>query len=430
MDGTLVGLNLLPLLVAFAVLALVLAVVLAVLLARSAAARLAAEREVATLRQQLLDGERRSADFERLRGESLQAAQAAVLATAQQISSKLLDDHKRENAEAKQAAEERVREASATLVKQMDDIAKAVQQLHGQVQEKGAALDTLWRALSSPGGAGQATEIGLANTLAAFGLEPERDFVLQHTTEDEEGRRLRPDAVVFLPGNSVLVIDCKASKFLIDIARAEGSDAEAEAYRNLARTMNQHLRALAEKDYRSAILAAWRQSGRAGEMARILSVMYLVNEAALERLNRADPDFTRKARERDIIPAGPAGLQCALSLASAEINLMRQVESHHKIIEGTRALLDGMAVTLGHAASLGRGIKAAADSFAKLTASVNQRLLPRARAMAKFGVQPNKPLPANLPAYNVHAQESELLIEGEADLVDSETPPPLPRLVK
>jgi DNA recombination protein RmuC len=420
MDGMVIGLALLPLLAACA---------LAVLLARSLAARLAAERELAALRQQLLDGERRIADFERLRAESLQAAQAAVLATAQQLSSKLIDDHRRESAEAKLEAEERVRRASEQLVKQMDDIAKAVQQLHGQVQEKGAVVDTLWQALSSPGGAGQAAEIGLANTLASFGLEPERDFVLQYATEDEEGRRLRPDAVVFLPGNSALVIDCKASKFLIDIARAEGDEAEAEAYRNLARSMNQHLRALAEKDYRSAILAAWRQSGREGEMARVLSVMYLANEAALEKLNRADPDFMRKARAKDIIPAGPAGLHCAISLASLEINLLRQVENQQKIANTTRSLLDGMAVMLGHAASLGRGLKSAAESFGRLTASVNQRLLPRARNLAKLGVQPNKPLPPNLPAYSVHAQENELLLEAEPEPAETEAPP-LPRLVK
>jgi DNA recombination protein RmuC len=420
MDATVLALALLPL---FA------AAVLAVLLGRSVAARLAAERELATLRQQLVDGERRIADFERLRAESLQAAQAAVLATAQQLSSKLIDDHKRESAEAKRDAEERVRQANEHVLKQMDTLAKTVQQLHGQVQEKGAAVDTLWRALSSPAGAGQVAEIGLANTLVSFGLEPERDFVLQHTTEDEDGRRLRPDAVVFLPGNSVLVIDCKASKFLIDIARAEGSEAEAEAYRNLARSMNQHLRALAEKDYRSAILTAWRHSGRGGEMARVLSVMYLANEAALERLNRADPDFLRKARDKDIIPAGPAALHCVISLASAEINLLRQVEGHEKIVETTRALVDGVVVMLGHAASLGRGLRSAAESFARLTASANQRLLPRARNLAKLGVQPNKPLPANLPSYSVHTQETELLLEAEAETVETEQPP-LPRLVR
>jgi DNA recombination protein RmuC len=418
MDATILALALLPLLAAL---------VLAVLLGRAVAARMAAERELAGLRQQLLDGERRIADFEQLRAESLQAAQAAVLATAQQLSSKLIDDHKRESAEAKRDSEERVRRASELVMKQMDDIAKAVQQLQGQVQEKGAVVDTLWRALSSPSGAGQVAEIGLANTLTSFGLEPERDFVLQYTTEDEEGRRLRPDAVVFLPGNSVLVIDCKASKFLIDIARAEGGEAEAEAYRNLARSMNQHLRALAEKDYRSAILAAWRQSGREGEMARVLSVMYLANEAALERLNRADPDFIRKARDKDIIPAGPAALHCVISLASAEINLLRQVEGHQKIVDTTRSLLDGVIVMLGHAASLGRGLRSAVESFARLTASANQRLLPRARNLAKLGVQANKPLPPNLPAYSVHVQESELLLEAEP--APAEPEPKLPRLV-
>jgi DNA recombination protein RmuC len=417
-------------LAALSLISLGLAAVLAALLARSTNARVAAERELAVARQRLADGENRFGDFERLRAESLQAAQAAVLATAQQLSSKLLEDHKRENAEAKRDAEERVRQASEHLVRQVDEIAKAVHKLHGQVEEKGEALDTLWRALSSPGGAGELAEIGLANTLAGFGLELGRDFLLQHVTEDEEtGRRLRPDAVVFLPGNSALVIDCKASKFLLEIARAEGTQEEDEAYRNLARTMNQHLRALAERDYKNAILAAWRQSGREEAIARVLSVMYLPNEAALEKLYRADPSFVQKARALQIIPAGPAGLHCAISLASVEINLVRQIENQQRIAEMTRGLLDAIAVTLGHAAALGRGIKSAADSFAKLTASVNQRLLPRARNLAKLGVQATKPLPPNLPSYSVHAEERNLLIDGEAEHVAPEVAP-MPRLVK
>jgi DNA recombination protein RmuC len=396
---------------------------LALLLARATAARLGLERELAVARQRLIEGERRRADFERLRAESLQAAQAAVLTAAQQVSSKLLDDHKRETSAANEDAESRVRQASEGLVRQVDEIAKAVQLLSGQMREKGAAVDTLWRALSSPGGAGQLAEIVLANTLRSFGLEPGRDFMLQPTTEDvATGRKLRPDAVVFLPGNSVLVIDCKASKFLLEIAAVEGTAAEAEAYRNLVRTMTQHLRALAEKDYKSAVHAAWRQAGHEGEIARILSVMYLPNEAALEKLYRADAEFMLRARERDIIPAGPAGLHCAISLASLEINLLRQVENQQRIAETTRALLDGMTVMLGHAASLGRGIKGAAESFARLTASVNQRLLPRARSLAKLGVQPGKPLPPNLPAYSVHAEAGDLLIEGEAEAAEIEKP--------
>ena len=418
------------LLAALALLLLVLTMALGALLARAVMARLKAERDLATARQQVLDRERRLADFELLKHEHLVATKAALLETGQQLSSKLLDDHKRESAEAKKESEERVRQASADLVKHMGELAKTVHQLSGQVQQKGETLDTLWRALSSPGGAGQLAEVGLAHTLQSFGLELGRDFLLQHTTEDaESGRRLRPDAVLFLPGDSVLVIDCKASKFLVEIARAEGTAEEESAYRNLARSMNQHLRALAEKDYKGAILAAWRQSGRSQEIARIFSVMYLPNEAVLEKLHRADPEFVRKAREKEIIPAGPAGLYCVISIASTEINILRQVDNQKRIVEMTQSLLDGVTVVLSHAAAVGRGIRSSAESFAKLTASVNQRLLPRARNLAKLGMLPSKELPANLPSYAVHSQE-DAVIDGDAEIVDAEiAPPPLRRLV-
>jgi DNA recombination protein RmuC len=419
-------------LAALALLLLFLTVALGALLARAVMARLKAERDLATARQQVVEGERRLADFDLLRQEHLLATKAALIETGQQLSSKLLDDHKRESAEAKKESEERVRQASNDLVKHMGDLAKTVQQLSGQVQQKGETLDTLWRALSSPGGAGQLAEVGLANTLQSFGLEHGRDFLLQHTTEDAEtGRRLRPDAVVFLPGDSVLVIDCKASKFLVEIARAEGTAEEESAYRNLARSMNQHLRALAEKDYKGAIAAAWRQSGRGQEIARIFSVMYLPNEAVLEKLYRADAEFMRKAREKEIIPAGPAGLYCVISIASTEINILRQVDNQKRIVEMTQSLLDSLTVVLSHAAAVGRGIRSSAESFAKLTASVNQRFLPRARNLAKLGVQPGKALPGNLPSYAVHSQE-DTLIDGDAtELVDAEIapPPPLRRLV-
>lgn len=146
-------------------------------------------------------------------------------------------------------------------------------------------------------------------------------------------------------------------------------------------------------------------------------------------MNRADPEFIRKARAVQIIPAGPAGLHCAVSLASVEINFLRQIENQQLIANSVRSLLDGMVVMLAHAASLGRGIKAAAESFARLTASVNQRLLPRARSLARLGVQPNKPLPGNLPTYAVHALEDALIEVDAPDTAESE-PAPLPRLVR
>src|SRR5262249_54732247 len=157
------------------------------------------------------------------------------------------------------------------------------------------------------GGAGHFAEVGLANTLKSFGLLQDRDFLLQATVQDGDARK-RPDAIVFLPGDGVLVIDSKASKHLLDLAQAEGTEREEQAYRGLARTMNQHLKDLCDRDYRSAVATALRKAGRPGEIARLLTVMYLPNEAALEKLGRADAAFMHRAAREQITPVGPAGL--------------------------------------------------------------------------------------------------------------------------
>ena len=389
-------------------------------------ARAKAETEAALARQEAGFARAAAQDWERTREEFLKSTQAGVLATAQQLSSKLIEDHKRESAAAKEAAEQQIRETTASLNQQVREVSDGIAQLKGQVAEKGQVLDVVWRALSSPGGAGYFAEIGLANTLKSFGLVESRDFVLQAVVQDGETRK-RPDAIVFLPGDSVLVIDAKASKHLLELAQAEGTEREEEAYRALARTMNQHLKDLVDRDYRSAVVAGWRRSGKEGELARILTVMYLPNEAALERLARADAEFIRRAAKAQITPVGPAGLASMIGFASVEISLMRQVENREKIVDAAERLLESLAVALGYASGVGKGIKSAADQFARLGASLNTRVLPRARELVRLGLQPGKPVPGNLPAYQVLDLGPET-IEGEVATLDEPAlPGALPR---
>jgi DNA recombination protein RmuC len=392
------------------------------------AARLTAETSLAASRQQLADAEQRMAEFERLRQEMLTSAKAALLEGGTQLSSKLLEDHKRENTESREEAEKRIGSASESFLKQVETLANAVAALEGRIQENGRVLDTVWRSLSNPSGAGQLAEVGLANTLKAFGLEQGRDFILQFSTQDEEGRRLRPDAVVFLPSNGVMVIDSKASKYLLEIAASEGTPGEDEAYRNLGRTMNQHLRALGERDYAAAIRSSWRDAGHEHDIARTVSVMYLPNEAALDKLNRADAEFLHNARARGIYLAGPTTLHCLISLASAEINLMKQVENQQRIVQAAEGLLDGVTGALSHVADVGRNLSKAAESFGRFASSTNRYVLGRARKLAALGLEPGKPLPPNLPVFQVTALDT--VIDGEAEEVREAELPLGPRLVK
>ncbi|TVR95719.1 MAG: DNA recombination protein RmuC [Rhodospirillales bacterium] len=373
----------------------------------------AAEQQAALRAQQLTEMQKRLDDWETAKAESLQAAKAAVLATASELSTKLLADHKQESEAAKKESEERVRQTTEALLKQVHEVTKTVASLSRQVDDNRDTMDTVWKALSSPGGAGQFAEVGLENTLKSFGLVKGRDFVIQQSLE---GRGLRPDAMVLMPGDTVLVVDSKASKFLLDLAEAEGTEQEKEAWQNLARTMNNHLKSLTDKDYRAGIRDSYRDAGRSGELRRVMMVMYLPNEGAVEKLATADPDFARKAARAEVTVAGPSALACLIGFARVEIDLGRQAENHERIIDSTRSLLDSIGFVIEHVQSLGKGIKSAADGYVRLTGSLNTRLLPRVRGLADQGLRPGrqKPIPRQVPAFQVVQLESGDLIEGEA----------------
>ena len=116
---------------------------------------------------------------------------------------------------------------------------------------------------------------------------------------------------------------------------------------------------------------------------------------------------------------GPTGLASLVAFARVELDLGRQAENQERIVEASQSLLDSMVTVLGHAEDVGKGIKTAADRFARLTKSVNSRMLPRARALVGLGVRPSraKALPRNLPAYEVVDFETSELIDGEAEEV-------------
>lgn len=385
---------------------------------REESVRIAREAEQArALALQELDQIRGNmTDWTKTKEELLASAKAAVLQTSSELSSKLLADHKQETEAARKRAEETTQATAKQMFDQFEKLVQTVATLDGQVSKSGQMIEGVVRALSSPGGAGQFGEIGLENTLKSLGLEAGRDFVMQFAVWGEDTGALRPDAVVFLPGSAVMIIDSKASKFLLEAPAAEGTEAEGAAYANLARTMNQHLKSLAGKDYRNAVVEACKRSGRDAEIQRAVTVMCLPSEAAIERLMRADPSFAGNAARTHIVVSGPIGLQGLIGIARIQVDLGRQAENQRAIAESTSALLDAIVTALGHAEKVGRGLQSASDNFATFAKSINARLLPRARALMKLGVRPGgkSDMPGPLPVFQLNALRETDLIEGEA----------------
>jgi DNA recombination protein RmuC len=373
-------------------------------------------QQKAALEARLDEAAQRGLTFEMLKAEMMQASNAALATTAERVSTQLLVHHKRENETLKAEGEQRVKATTEQLTQRVEQLTRILAQLQGKVDADSKALGTMMRALSHPSGAGSHAEDILANTLRLFELEEPRDFILQYATQNiETGARLRPDAIVFLPGDGVLVVDVKASKHLLAIAEAEGSEGEDAAYRDLARTMRQHLKALAAKDYRSAVADDCRRSGRPA-VGRVWTLMFLSSDGALEKLRRADRSFFEEAARLDVMVAGPTVLSCAIQLARSHILSARQLENQERIVDASRSLLDGIVIVLDHAEKVGRGIKTAAENYERFTNSVNKTLLSRARKLDAYGVRAKKPVPPALPAYQVLVADN--VIDGEAEEVE------------
>ncbi len=357
------------------------------------ALRIEAEKNIALMQQRVADMDARSKDVE----EFKKAAKASVMEAGQQLSSKLLEDHKRETLATKEAQEKVAKQTTEHLLNTVQNITKEVATIQSRNADTGKQMETVMRALTHPAGAGALAEIGLENSLKTLGLEPDRDFVMQFHVGVEEGSNLRPDAVIFLANDMVLVIDSKASKHMIELTQAQGSESEDAVLKALLASMHKHLDALSRKAYADAVGKLLKERGR--NLGRMMNVMYLPSEALIERLRKADTSIAEKCQTTGIILAGPASLQALFSLSRQAISEVRQNENQQRIISEISELMGSVITVLSHVEGVGKHLKGAAQKFDAFAKSINTRVLPKLHRLNKLGVEipKNKSLPITVP---------------------------------
>ncbi len=355
------------------------------------------------------------ANWEKHKQEFLDASKAAVLESANQVSSKLIKDHKSESETARKSGEEHFGKITTDVLGSFRELTKQVNEVKGRMQTQENVVTTLNRALTEPAKIGRKAEISLENHLKALRLTEGRDYLLQHSFDSGEGK-LRPDAVVFLPDNYVLVIDSKTSVFLTDLENAQSEEEYQNLlHENIKSSMKSHLQNLRSKDYQTAVRKGVVSSERNFEPNKVITLMWLMSDGLLERIHRAEPSFLLGASNQGITVVGPSGLNSALTIAAARISTQIQNENQSVIVKETENLLETIGVALEHADKAGRNLTTAYNSFDKFAASVNRRLLPKAAHLIKLGVNSPakgfKSLPRNpdMEAIDI-ADESEVAL--------------------
>jgi DNA recombination protein RmuC len=281
-----------------------------------------------------------------------------------------------------------LRESLGKVETQVSALESARQEAYGSLTEAVRSLredqlrlrsetSNLVTALRAPHVRGRWGEIQLRRVVELAGMVQHCDFVEQPTTTDADGRVLRPDVIVNLPGGKRIVVDSKAplAAYLDAFATDVSDEARQAAIGEHARHVREHILKLGQKAY-------WRQIDSTPEFV----VMFLPDESFLRVALEHDPSLVELAVDNNVIPASPTNL----------IGLLRAVHygwQQEVIADGARQISDlGRELykrlsTMGtHFSKLGRSLDGAVRSFNETVGSLERQVLPQARRFEQHGI--------------------------------------------
>jgi DNA recombination protein RmuC len=247
---------------------------------------------------------------------------------------------------------------------------------------------------NAPKARGRWGEQQLKNLLESCGLAEHTDFQLEHSVTVEEGR-LRPDAIVRIPGGKLLVIDAKVSLNAYQEAfHADTEEAKRVAMAAHVRSMKTHVQQLGAKSYQSQFTDA-----------PDYVVMFVPGEHFVAAALEHDPELWDYAFERRVLLATPTNL-VAIARTVAQVWRQDALAQEARAI-GTLAgdLYDRIAVAGEHLKRVGSGLESAVGNYNKFVGSFERNVLSSARKLRDKGVEIGKrevdevPLVESAPRY-------------------------------
>jgi DNA recombination protein RmuC len=332
------------------------------------------EQKIAMLNDQIND-------WEKAKQEHLNIAKSSMLEVSTQLSNKLLEDHKRESDHQKKQTEENIKKTTEELTRNFTSIFEVIKSFNDRVVKSESLIEKVKNSLLNPQSSGFVSETILENILQNSGLKRDRDYFLQFSFTSEEKAMLRPDAIITLPNDNILVVDSKSSKFLVNFDASSPEDFD----KNFKASLNRQLNSLTSKDYKNQIIEFYKN--KLGKNISVMhTIMFLPTDATLEKAYELDFGFIEKAWSQNIIPVGPSGLVSVLIQARLFIEKSMQFENYSVIIEEIKKLLDSIAKMHSNIESLGKSISQSATRFNSLSNNLNKNLIQKKDKFDSLGI--------------------------------------------
>lgn len=187
---------------------------------------------------------------------------------------------------------------------------------------------------------------------------------------------VRPDMVIYLPGDRQIIVDAKAPlSAYLQALESDDEKAKKTLLKEHAKQIRNHISILANKRY-------WAQFEKSPEFV----IMFLPGEVFLSVATEYDRDLIEFAMQQRVIISTPTillGLLYAVAQGWRQENL---AENAKQVIKMGQELYQRLAIMTEHFGQLGKNINSAVQSYNSTVASLETRVLSSARKFKDFDV--------------------------------------------
>lgn len=250
---------------------------------------------------------------------------------------------------------------------------KTIEQMVQGTQKLGLETRNLVQALRQPVRRGQWGEIQLRRVAELAGMIQHCDFEEQVNRTTEDGK-LRPDMIVHMPSERIIVVDAKtAMEAYIQAVETEDEEIRRTLMMQHANHVREHIKKLSSKDYA-------KQFASAPDFV----VMFLPGDPIFSAALEQDPSLIEFGADNNVIIATPTTLIAilrAIAYGWRQFNLEKDAQ---KIAELGVELYERFTKLGAHIAKLGRQLDNATEAYNNMVGSLERTVLPSARRMKEL----------------------------------------------